>query len=62
MPKPVWNLFAREIFEEQWHFFEVLHCEVIQGFHHAVPMSAEDIRRYLEKHRSAADPSARGRS
>jgi EAL domain-containing protein (putative c-di-GMP-specific phosphodiesterase class I) len=40
--------------EEQWRFFESLHCEVIQGLHHAVPMSAEDVRRYLEEHKSAS--------
>ncbi|MDR2450510.1 MAG: EAL domain-containing protein, partial [Candidatus Accumulibacter sp.] len=41
--------------EEQWRFFEALHCEVIQGFHHAVPMSAEDVRHYLEEHRTDGD-------
>ncbi|MDR2787324.1 MAG: EAL domain-containing protein, partial [Candidatus Accumulibacter sp.] len=34
--------------EEQWRYFESLHCETIQGFRHAAPMNAEDTRRYLE--------------
>jgi EAL domain-containing protein (putative c-di-GMP-specific phosphodiesterase class I) len=38
--------------EEQWRYFESLHCETIQGFRHAAPMNAEDIRRYLESHRA----------
>jgi diguanylate cyclase (GGDEF)-like protein len=46
--------------EEQWHFFEALHCEVIQGFHHAVPMSAEDVRRYLEERKTASSDWAPG--
>jgi EAL domain-containing protein (putative c-di-GMP-specific phosphodiesterase class I) len=40
--------------EEQWRYFEALHCETIQGFRHAVPMNAEDTRRYLEENRAAS--------
>jgi EAL domain-containing protein (putative c-di-GMP-specific phosphodiesterase class I) len=40
--------------EEQWCYFETLHCETIQGFRHAAPMNAEDTRRYLENHKPAA--------
>ncbi|MDR1934708.1 MAG: EAL domain-containing protein [Candidatus Accumulibacter sp.] len=45
--------------EEQWRYFESLHCETIQGFRHAVPMNAADTRRYLEEHQPpASSPTA----
>jgi predicted signal transduction protein with EAL and GGDEF domain len=44
--------------EEQWRYFESLHCETIQGFRHAVPMNAEDTRRYLEERKAASSPAA----
>ncbi|MDR3299344.1 MAG: EAL domain-containing protein [Candidatus Accumulibacter sp.] len=44
--------------EKQWRYFESLHCEIIQGFHHAAPMNAEDTRRYLEEHRADSSSGA----
>jgi diguanylate cyclase (GGDEF)-like protein len=46
--------------EEQWRYFESLHCETIQGFRHAAPMNAEDIRRYLEEHKTGAGETSTG--
>ncbi|MDR3353171.1 MAG: EAL domain-containing protein [Zoogloeaceae bacterium] len=36
--------------EAQWNFYTSLHCDIIQGYKHARPMSAEDTRAYLEHH------------
>jgi diguanylate cyclase (GGDEF)-like protein len=33
--------------ETQWDFFTTLHCEIIQGYKHAKPMSSEDTQKYL---------------
>jgi diguanylate cyclase (GGDEF)-like protein len=33
--------------ETQWDYFQTLHCDIIQGYKHARPMSAEDTRVYL---------------
>ncbi|MDR3323833.1 MAG: EAL domain-containing protein [Zoogloeaceae bacterium] len=36
--------------EAQWAFFQALRCEIIQGYRHAKPMTAENTRRYLLAH------------
>jgi EAL domain-containing protein (putative c-di-GMP-specific phosphodiesterase class I) len=41
--------------EAQWEFFQTLHCEIIQGYRHARPMTAEDTRRYLLEHGARKD-------
>jgi diguanylate cyclase (GGDEF)-like protein len=33
--------------ETQWEYFQTLHCEIIQGYKHARPMSAGDTHVYL---------------
>ncbi|MDR1855454.1 MAG: EAL domain-containing protein [Azoarcus sp.] len=43
-----WRLIAEGVENEtQWDFFKTLHCEIIQGYKHARPMSADDMRAYL---------------
>jgi diguanylate cyclase (GGDEF)-like protein len=41
--------------EEQWRYLETLHCEIIQGLRHAVPMNAEDTERYLKGRKSPGE-------
>ncbi|MDR2032077.1 MAG: EAL domain-containing protein [Azoarcus sp.] len=37
--------------ETQWDYFQTLHCNIIQGYKHARPMTAEDTRAYFEQGR-----------
>ena len=41
--------------ETQWEYFRSMRCEIIQGYKHARPMSAEDTRAYLVQPRVADD-------
>jgi diguanylate cyclase (GGDEF)-like protein len=40
--------------ETQWEYFQTLHCNIIQGYKHARPLSADDTYAYFAKGSKAA--------